>query len=95
MEVAVSRTRYARPVTVACVDGAEEPTADLYLAGLPEGPIIVLGGAAAALYRAVVDGADPVPALAAALEVDQGEIDGEVVAELLAEWVDAGLLSQG
>lgn len=93
MEVTVKGSGYARPVTVACVDGGEGPTADLYLAALPGGPIIVLSGAAAALYRAVVDGADPVSALASALAVEEAEIDEEGVRELLTEWIEQDLLS--
>ncbi|WP_134772035.1 hypothetical protein [Ornithinimicrobium flavum] len=94
MEVEVNRG-YARPATVARVDGGQAPTSDLYLARLPEGPIVVLGGPAAALYRAAETGEDPVPALAVALEVEDEEIDREGVEDLLAEWVGQGLLSGG
>lgn len=40
-------------------------------------------------------GAQPVAALAVALEVDADEIDAEGVEELLGEWVDGGLLVRG
>lgn len=95
VEVSGVDQRYARPATVGMVGAEGEPASELYLAHLPDGPIMVLTGPAAALYRAVVAGAQPVAALAVALEVDADEIDAEGVEELLAEWVDGGLLVRG
>lgn len=94
VEVSGPGQGYARPATVGLVAADAEPQSDLYLAHLPDGPIMVLRGPSAALYRAVVASAEPVAALADALEVDPQEIDGEGVAELLTEWVDQGYLIQ-
>lgn len=98
MEVEVSTDRagaqagYARPAAVALVAGGEDPQAELYLARLPDGPIMVLSGVASALYRGAAAGQAPVTALATALAVDEAEIDAEGVKELLTEWVDEGYL---
>ena len=95
MEVEVSQSsqaRYARPPAVAMVAGGEDPQSELYLAHLPDGPIMVFAGVAAALYRGVVAGEGPVTALATALAVDEAEVDAESVEELLTEWVEQGYL---
>lgn len=55
------RPAYRRPADVAFVDG--EPVGDgdpatLYLAHLPNGPLLILEGSAAAIWRAAVSSAN-------------------------------------
>lgn len=89
---------WARAHSVAVVDAPDEPVDDqrggvVYLGPLPRGPVRVLSGASAVLYRALVaHPEDPVAAVAAGLGVELHEIDLEAIVEFADELVQAGLL---
>lgn len=89
---------WARAHGVAVVDAPDEPVDDqpggvIYLGPLPHGPVRVLAGASAVLYRALVaHPEDPVAAVAAGLGVEPHEIDLEAIAEFADELVAAQLL---
>ena len=89
---------WARAHGVAVVDAPDEPVEDqpggvVYLASLPHGPLRVLSGASAVLYRALVDQhEDPAARVAADLGVDPQDIDPEAIVEFADELVQAGLL---
>lgn len=89
---------WARAHGVAVVDAPDEPVDDqpggvVYLGPLPHGPVRVLSGASAVLYRALVaHPEDPVAAVAAGLGVEPHEIDPEAIVEFADELVAAELL---
>lgn len=101
--------RWSRAVGVAVVDlpdgdgrpaggtssPSETPEAGgvVYLAPLPNGPVAVLTGVSAVLYRALVapDG-EPVDHVARALGVPPDEVDPEAVTEFAEELREAGLI---
>jgi hypothetical protein len=67
---------------------------DIYLARLPDGPILRLSGTAAIIWTAAVDGAvgRPVDRVAAAVGLSTAEIS-EDVDRFLASLIDQGLLT--
>lgn len=85
---------YCLPASVGVVESDGGPQSDLYVAHLPDGPIVVVSGVAAALYRAVAAGEELIPTLAASLEVPETDIDTEAVAELLDWFMSEGLLER-
>lgn len=90
---------YRRPADVAVVDG--EPAADgveatLYLAHLPNGPLLILEGSAASIWRAAVSSAgdsDLVDRVAEQAGADPEEIRA-VVDAFVADLVAQGLLER-
>lgn len=92
--------RWSRPTDVGVVDGSspEQDDGPLYVAPLPDGPILVLEGVTKAFYQAVMgtDG-DPVAVidhLATALEVAVADIDLEAVADLADALSEQRILRQ-
>lgn len=89
---------WARAPGVAVVDAPDEPVEDqpggvVYLGPLPHGPVRMLSGASAVLYRALTaHPEDPVAAVAAGLGVEPGEIDLEAIVEFADELVAEQLL---
>lgn len=83
-----------RPAGVAVVtDGALDSEALAYAAPLPDGPITVLRGVTAVVYRVLLGGpADPRAAVANALGVDSAEIDETALADLIDDLVGRRLL---
>lgn len=79
------------PLHAPSADGV--PGGVVYLAPLPGGPVVVLTGVSAVLYRALTapDG-DVVESVARGLGVSVEDIDPETVAEFAEELRDAGLL---
>ncbi|MCK0112233.1 hypothetical protein MWU75_08800 [Ornithinimicrobium sp. F0845] len=90
------------------VDGAPAPDRDqpvdggatreiggvVYLAPLPDGPVAVLAGASAVLYRALVatGGEDPVARVARDLGVPVEEVDPEAIQEFAEELREGGFI---
>jgi hypothetical protein len=65
----------------------------IYLAPLPDGPLRVLSGASAVLYRALVDPHDdPAVRVARELGVAPEDVDPEAIMEFADELVQQGLL---
>lgn len=92
----MSEHAYRRPADVAVVDGeaAEGGPVAVYLAHVPNGPLLVLEGSAAAIWREAVSSAadaDVADRVAAVVGVATAEIREEVTA-FLAELVARGLL---
>ena len=91
-------SRWSRARYVAVVDAPEEvadglPGGVVYLAPLPDGPLRVLSGASAVLYRALVDPHDdPAVRVARELGVAPEDVDADAVAEFADELVREGLL---
>lgn len=71
---------------------AQEST--VYAAHLPEGPIQVLTGVSAVVFSACAEPGDQalLPRVAAALGVDEAEVDTEALEEFLDELAATGLL---
>lgn len=96
-------TTWRRPSHVAIVDQPAAVTGDgspggvVYLGPLPDGPVVVLQGVAAVIYRAAVSdtGTDLVELVAAGLGVEPAEVDGEEVEQFLTELHERGLLEGG
>ena len=99
-------TTYLRPagaglvVDPASPEGYAVSGGALYLAPLPDGPVVVVSGVAADLYLAVVEQPAPDLAelrrrLAARVGVGVDEVDDEAVTELLDWFLAEGLLVVG
>jgi len=76
-------------------DGSAVPEAGgvVYLAPLPDGPVAVLSGASAVLYRALVAGdGDPVARVSRDLGVSPEDVDAEAIDDFADELVEAGLI---
>ena len=93
------RPAYRRPADVAVVDG--EPASDggpatLYLAHLPNGPLLILEGSAASIWRAAVSSAgdsDLVERVADQTGVAPEEIRADV-SDFVEDLVAQGLLER-
>lgn len=96
-------TTWRRPSSVAIVDqpdavtGGGAPGGVVYLGPMPDGPVVVLQGVAAVIYRAAVSdtGTDLVELVAAGLGVGPTEVDGEEVEQFLSDLHERGLLEGG
>lgn len=76
--------------------GADEPAdvgGTVYLAPLPDGPVTVLTGASAVLYRALLSEEDPVARVARDLGVPTEEVDPEAVREFAEELREGGFIA--
>lgn len=96
--------RWFRAYAVAVVDvpaEAHEQAEDgaggvVYLAPLPDGPVVVLTGVSAVLYRALTGGSeDVVEEVARGLGVRPEDIDPETLSEFAEELCEAGLVVRG
>lgn len=93
--------RWSRARYVAVVDAPEEvadgvPGGVVYLAPLPDGPLRVLSGASAVLYRALVDPHDdPAVRVARELGVAAEDVDPDAITDFADELVQEGLLVRG
>lgn len=93
-------TDWRRPSYVAVVDQPPEDGGKgvvggvLYLGPLPEGPVVVLEGVAAVIYRAATSDheTDLVELIAAGLGVDPEEVDAQEVEAFLTELAERRLL---
>lgn len=92
--------RWWRAYAVAVVDVEAAPEEDeeapggvVYLAPLPDGPVVVLEGVSAVLYRALTAASgDVVEEVARRLGVPPEDIDPETITEFAQELRDAGLV---